>query len=262
LSNKSTFYLDLDYVNFGRDKTRLKFDTLSDVSTGEVIFMAVVAFVLIGLGVFNLIFAINRDNRYRAEGQPTTLTVTDCRMVKRGTKGASRVPQVSYTYEADGTFTGSDKPDGNCNDYPVGSTLNGMYLRTNRGLSRIVTPEQLAQPFLQRHTTPLTTFFVTGLMSLLPIHSVWKYLRAWQRYPRLRDKGRLLPGYVVRAETRMRYKSMRHFIYITYTFVTPDGTRLERKQSKQREDMLSKRLPLSGAPVKILYADDNAHVML
>lgn len=88
-------------------------------------------------------------------------------------------------------------------------------------------------------------------------------LRAQFAYRRLNSRGMLLDGTVVETKNavrRTRFSSYR-YVDVTYQFVTPDGRTLTRKLSAYRPDLPS-GLPPKGRAVRVLYADDNAVVML
>jgi hypothetical protein len=81
----------------------------------------------------------------------------------------------------------------------------------------------------------------------------------------LQREGIILSGTVVEAKYEYQLPRPGYGAYylfdITVEFETPDGHQLTRKFSK-REYAIGREAPASGTPVKLLYANDRAVIML
>ncbi len=99
-------------------------------------------------------------------------------------------------------------------------------------------------------------------------------LRMNKRYDLLIKNGVLLSGTIKNIyvkEQRFYYRDKNfqmkeyrgtYYIVVIYTFTTPDQRTITGEQIRIREDLRDKPLPPDGTPIRVLYADDNTHVML
>lgn len=87
--------------------------------------------------------------------------------------------------------------------------------------------------------------------------------RSRQRYQRLLTRSQILPGEVVEMTTTFLGASMRGSYYemvVRYRFRNPEGHAKDGTQHRHAYDNLPPQPP--GTPIRVLYADDDAYVML
>ena len=101
-----------------------------------------------------------------------------------------------------------------------------------------------------------------------------RYLQDRSRFRRLKEHAVVLDGTLIhirriaRMNPTLRYASQpdsrRRYdvVEATYTFTTPAGRRLTRSYSTVYVDLNTVSPHLVGSPVKVLYADDDATMML
>ena len=90
-----------------------------------------------------------------------------------------------------------------------------------------------------------------------------------KRYKQLTTKGVLLNGTIsaiynedVRYWTRSGWVRAPNYIFVTYSFTSPNGNTLSGEQMRIRDDLRDKLLPPVGTPIRVLYADEDTYVML
>lgn len=94
------------------------------------------------------------------------------------------------------------------------------------------------------------------------LRALLKTARGQAAYRKLKESGTLLNGEVVSAKKTYRGRYAQHlFVEVTYAFTTPDGRPLTRTLAGSRPD-LKDNLPQHGTPVRVLYADDSAVIIL
>lgn len=261
------FFLDRDYAY--AHPSALKRDTLGALNFRNAVFIFVVLFVpcLGALLLANYIVGdIITDRAYLVEGREMIVTLTGCSVVS-GTR--SNNVRASYSYVVDGqTFTGEHSIanlGSRCEEYPAGVTYAGLYLLSNPAESRVVDERVSTAAWYRIMSYAAFTFtgVSCGYVGIALILHLLLGLIGSLRYLRLKSKGILLDGELVdiKEEKVGRYKTD-HRLNVTYRFQTPDGRTLTRKQCKIRNDLRLVKLPAVGTPVSVLYADDDAVVML
>lgn len=105
-----------------------------------------------------------------------------------------------------------------------------------------------------------------GLASLVIctvfLRAILRKVRGQAAFRKLKESGTLLNGEVVSAKKIYRGRYTKHiFVEVTYAFTTPDGRPLTRTLAGYRPD-LKDNLPQPGTPVRVLYADDSAVIVL
>ncbi len=99
-------------------------------------------------------------------------------------------------------------------------------------------------------------------------------LKMNKRYEQLVKSGMLLDGTIANIRVKEQRFSYRdkdfqmkeyrgtYYIVVTYTFTTPDQCLISAEQIRVRNDLRDKPLPPIGTPIRVLYTDENTHVML
>jgi hypothetical protein len=108
------------------------------------------------------------------------------------------------------------------------------------------------------------------------VENFFHTLKSNKRYQNLVSNGILIDGQITRiqvqeakAYVRDKYPPFQlrelrdtYYIRVVYTFVSPDQQVISGEQTRARNDLRDKPLPPVRTPIRVLYADDNTHVML
>lgn len=133
----------------------------------------------------------------------------------------------------------------NYNNFSPGDKLTVSYLPDNPGVSRYMDDNtQSDTPFV-----PMGVVF--GGLALLGLYFV---LRQRRRNKRLEEEGQFVTGKLSKVSggrVRGGYQ-----VNIEYTFVSPNGTDLKRKESHIRNDLDRDLLPQTGTSVMVVYVND------
>ncbi|MBA3870941.1 MAG: hypothetical protein H0X30_17500 [Anaerolineae bacterium] len=117
----------------------------------------------------------------------------------------------------------------------------------------------------------ITVAVKIGLIALVTVgpFSLIFSVRTNKRYKQLTTKGVLLNGTIsaiynedVRYWTRSGEARGPNYIFVTYSFTSPNGHTLSGEQMRARDDLRDKPLLPVGTAIRVLYADDDTHVML
>lgn len=85
-------------------------------------------------------------------------------------------------------------------------------------------------------------------------------LRTRARNRRLEHEGQFIAGKI--TETNGMSMKSGYQVTLTYTFISPEGSSLTRKESAIRNDLRKKALPAIGTPVAVVYADEKVYRVL
>lgn len=268
---KAKFTLDPAYRSFMPGKTTLKFETLSpltDVSCGCAALVMMVLLPVFLLVITALLYKAGEDVLFQLDGRDITASVTTCEMRRHAQR--IKTPFVTYTYEVNGSTYSGDSPlpriAFDCDRYPVGTPLPVRYTALNPSQSRVLM-DGIYPPALESLLLDLF-IVVCGIPFLLAIfyggiRSVIQYRHSKKIYPRLAQEGILLEGEITAIRGEERGKSVKnYYVIVEYAFLSPGKHRLTGQVEAIRGELQGKELPPIGTPVTILYADDNAHVML
>jgi hypothetical protein len=264
------FYLDPDYENFVLGQTKLKFSTLFAMSIYEFVLGMIlsVTFIIPVAVWLSVSFAqeIHLQYRYYTIGLNNTVTVTDCKIDDWGNRG--KAPRISYIYQVNSVDYKDDyqvpRTDINCEAFPIGQALKAKYLPQEPWLLRITEASANATGW----DTTFNYLLIVGMILFFGFGVVYfvmtliNYFIAKLHHSHLSKNSTLLDGQIINAKSAIRDKPGYYYLDVTFTFQAPNGQNLKRKQSNKREDLRGKPLPEIGTPVRILYADDNAYVML
>lgn len=101
---------------------------------------------------------------------------------------------------------------------------------------------------------------------LLFLHELYLFREALHVQHKLDVCGRLLDGTLNKSTRQIVPRSRSHpkqcRILLRYTFTAPDGRMITREIMGIRQDLMETPLPEAGTPVKVLYADDYAVILL
>lgn len=149
-------------------------------TAGEIVLIMIIAFVVVILMPVVFFNTEQRHALFRENGIETTLYVTDCyTTVSRG-RTTRTYTHVRYEYTAEGVpVTGEDVLDGSCEQYPLNSTMPGVYLKNASGSVELMSMEQLNAPFFVRQ--PISLIALAGWAGCLAcllagIYAVFKAL--------------------------------------------------------------------------------------
>lgn len=261
------FFLEPDYENF-TSNDQLKFTTLNadDERTRNVMKFSLFFYAIPVLAALWFVGGmILRETAFHREGRAIDATVTACQMSDIGKRGIA--PEITYSYSAygnnyEGTDTIITTPDDECDDYPAGLTMPALYLPRFPRQSRLVDAMTPWYASFTLATYILGAVMVASFYAFL-VYALSKYRFDQRRYERLLRNGILLDGEVVNGRGSYDGRPTKYYATITYRFKNPKGKTLTRRQKRVRDDMRApSNRPLKGAPVKVLYADDDAVVML
>jgi hypothetical protein len=258
------FLLDPQYKAFTSSQ-QLKFDTVTNMNDLTCGCLVLLSFLYIPVSIllgWVLLQKVVLDHIYASEGSEIDATVISCE--EHYNRDQQQYPTITYfyrvgetVYQGDQTFDSSTS----CDFFHPATVISALYLPNDPQQSRIIGFEP---SFGTRMIDVLfigVTLFVMWGSSVFTL-AILKYPIDKRRFRRLWRNGILIDGEVVAAKKRITRREFGHYVVITYSFQTPNGRTLTRKQSHLRNDLRNTPLPTVGTPVSILYADDDAVVML
>jgi hypothetical protein len=262
--SKNTFYLDPDYENFVPRKTRLKWESINGGKpkyTDLKIFMGIhLSLMLIPLCII-LLGSLGWS--FDAEGVNTLFMVTHC---ERLSPESSQV-KVKYSYTVDGAiFSGTKNSDVNmtCEDFPVGTLIEGQYLLTKPEISRVIQSDFFSMWDEDWGGFILVIICVPFLVSVWGIIGhLWLILK----YHRFKTRGIVLDGEFLSSwRVRVPSKSLSPLVVpslvVDYQYKTPDGRMQINRFIDNSGRLLSRKMPGVLTPIKVLYANDKTVIML
>lgn len=104
---------------------------------------------------------------------------------------------------------------------------------------------------------------VSGYYALF--HALRQRYTARRRFRRLQQTHRVITGEIVASDGVLHTgygESSAYHLMVQYQFQSSSGTTLTGRQQRRREDLRGQSIPPPGTPVRVLYADDDAYVML
>lgn len=252
------FLLDPYYKEFPQSKPLL----FSTVYGGQYPFIGLTFFLLMIclLGILIMVTALLRELNYVSNGEYSRGVVTETCSRARNS--------YFYSYNAptdDGsmkTYIGENKPSKNESCPQIGNSISVEYLRSQPKTARVVT-SGLGSLFDVCLIGGFVIFLFVMTKSFL--NDIREYRRASTRYERLKNVTTILDGKIFSVldsanhGVRGGYKG--YYIAVEYVFVV-NNQRLYGTQIQKRDDLYKESLPQSGTPIRVLYADDNAYVML
>ncbi len=132
-----------------------------------------------------------------------------------------------------------------------GEAITIRYLPNDPSTSRLMTDTQDNGTFLA---------VMGGLILAGALVGLYYFLRQRSRNRRLQQDGQLVIGKIVEAKA-VRVKAGNQ-LTIQYTFMSPEGGELGRKESLVRNDLRNMPLPSIGTPVAVVYVNDKLYRLL
>jgi hypothetical protein len=257
--SKNTFYLDPYYKTYIPRKSRLKWES---IDRGNSKYADLKSNIGIYLGILMILFCLiglyaTAGSQFDAEGVNTTFAIIQCESLSL----ESSQVQVTYQYTVDNAiFSGMENSDANmtCDDFPIGTAIDGQYISTNPGTSRVTqdnfyslwTDEDWGSSVLLVICLPLT------ISSLGLIRHLW--LR--RKYHLLRTEGILLDGEFLNFSLVTLKSGIT--LLIDYQYKTPDGRVLKNRFINNSGQLLMRKMPKVLTPIKVLYVNDKTVIML
>jgi hypothetical protein len=269
-------YLRPKHETFRPGESVLTPDSLPQISrydfAGRLTIAALIVFA--GLAVIALLIIEERDlARWRSfpsvDGQLTACTTRYS--TSRRTGNSQPYSEIQYRYSvSEMTFTGKDTIyNSACDDFPADWPISVIYDKDSPADSRLTRGNNQSRStlgLLLGALIPLGGVLLFDVINLFEF--VGTYRRTVPKFDALKAATTIRDGTVYRAGRggwfidywRTRRKNKPERIYVAFRFETPDGKTLYGKQvfdwSADRE------VPKRGTPVKILYASDDAYLLL
>lgn len=253
------FLLDPTHKDFP-ERQKLKFLTVYGEQHTFIIVALIAPFILT-LTIYIMVVLVLIEWGYLLLGVTTQAVVTE----------TCQKSDDSFTYTFDVTdargnvkhYVGK-KDDVKLNSCPkVGDAIEIIYIQL--------------RPITSRPLTTLTLWEFIGLLllTLAPVNyyvwmrellgSVRAFIKALPKYNRLKLVTRSVDGMITgtRKAPKVKFAPRRdgYYIEVEYEFVV-DNMIYRNKQVKRRTDLNDKTYPKIGTPVRVLYADADAYVML
>jgi len=259
--SKNTFYFDPDYENFVPHKTRLKWDSIDrgnsrytalTISIGTQLVFLLLHLCCIG--------STSPGWNFNEEGVNTTFTVIQCESLLPEN---SQV-RVTYRYTLDGmTFSSTENSDLNlmCDDFPLGTLIEGQYRLTKPETSRIT--QSNFYSIWHKDWISFILFVICLPLPIVPVPLV-RHLWLERKYHLLRTKGVVLDGELLNFYPERISSKGGGYIRVTidYRYETPDGRLLEKRFIDTSAQRLLREMPQFLTPIKVLYANDHAVIMI
>lgn len=254
MSEPAYFVLDRDYINFEPGSTYLKRSTVINARFIQNCLKALaVLLVFLVLLAIVLIHASFRDSLFRYSAQTADGLIESCELRNTRT-GYARFVAYRFTV-GELVYQDEARIPGDCTAYPAGSALSVRYITDNPQQSMPV-----PALFLEAKEYAGLLSWILPLNLIITLTIVIVFYRRWQALRRLRRRGVVLAGEVVRLEKIATRSNI--IVKIEYRFTVPRKRVLTGKAEAMRNDFRRKDPAVIGTPVTILYADDNAYVML
>lgn len=230
---------------------------------------SVVVLIFIGLlifgGIGGAMFYAGADemlirSQLERSGLETRATVTDHDYTTSTNKGrTSYTYYLTYKYSIDASpangptrFTYRQQVSNDTyNNFTDGEAITVSYMPNNPSVSRLLTDNQ-------DNGTVLAV--VGGIFLACALFCLFGYLRQRSRNGRLIRDGQMVVGKIVEAKAA-KVKSGNQ-LTIRYTFMSPEGGELGRKEILVRNDLRDAPLPQPGTPVAIVYVNDKLYRVL
>jgi hypothetical protein len=222
-----------------------------------------------GLLVFMLIMAIGSAKTYLDGTKMTTNPVTQAAIVDRWTSSTAKSTTyyVSYQY----SVPGIDKVFQNqvrvsaamSRQLNPNSTIDVHYNPENPQISQIAGDEALI--FLRQDTLiPIAVCSVSVVLIAIFLVVLSKQeLKERRRLGRLAAQGKLIPGKLLSAKTRVLSAGTRQLlshnkreIIVSYSYLSPKGEEKTRQARWQRRSLKEPVLPTPGTPLAVLYVNE------
>jgi hypothetical protein len=259
------FYLDPEYQNFETGEVGLKLKTFAPLA-GDLFNILIVPLVFGWIALlfgYALLVGIWRDIDYQFNGTDAVATIIHCERIRKEGKTDYWELELNFTYDTpNGRLQGVETFTDNrqCVDLPTEVAM--QFLSYYPSQARITDAELAPEPLLK-----LADYIIMGGGIILGFYGFtfqmrenWLLIGALTKRPRLQAKGVLLEGELIQIERHIHIRT--HYLIAEYRFTSPTGVERQGKQMAEREDLRGKNLPLAGAPVTVLYADDQTYVML
>lgn len=253
----AVFLLDPAYAQYEPGKSELKRSTVLNLQFAGRSLKALGLLLVTALFLWIYVNGAIRENLFQRYGQSTAATITNC-VPDTGRSSSRAVVDFVYTVPGGQTYPGHTRLTRMCQDYPAGDMLHVIYVSIDPRQVRITEDDIIRQQL----TSGLCTLPIT-LVALVIIArcclTLYHSASGEFIYRRLRHKSVVLDGELIavtKAASRWRYS-----ITLEYRFMTPRKRLLGGIMTVRRNDFRRNR-PFVGTPVRVLYADDNAYVML
>jgi hypothetical protein len=233
-----------------------------------------VLIVVAAVAVIALLIIQERDlARWRSfptvQGQITTCETE----YSNGRRGRSQEPssQIRYRYFiGENAFDGSDSvPETTCEEFPIESPVTVYYNNGSPTASRLLRGESANR---EAYALAMGAFVVLGGFLFFDMINLLEFIGARRRtvtqFDSLTSAKTILDGTIYRAGRggwfidymRTGRKEKPGQIYIAFRFESPTGKTLRGKQVFDWP--INRDVPKRGTPVKILYASDEAYLLL
>lgn len=250
-----TFLLDRDYKDFDfTNKENLKFQTVYGEQHGNIFQTVVVCILLIPFTI--ILVSIPHEWAYMWNGAHTFGFVTQTCQGSQNWYG--------YSFEAEDNnrtlrqYTGRVVSNKGTPCLKAGDSIRVQYVRYDPNTSREYTGEQ---DILSNICGDGFVLILLGYFAYSSVGNTRAILQARPQYARLKQRSMLINGKLTNASKADNQWSYGYYIEVDYEFML-DRQVFTGTQIKRRDDLKGKPLPQYGLPVKILYADDSAYVML
>jgi hypothetical protein len=253
-------YLNPAHTNFTSGVTELNHPYFPKFIVVLIVLTIVLLSFMTVTALGEVITRFQLDRALGSEGIAHQGEIVDCRP-----KLASRRPIISVTYayviERQRYIQLAQLSDETCALYPVGSTIDLHYVRSSPASARLDEEPSGVGILPAVFTMVVTTLLALGLALVIR----WNFIQQ-TRLNALRTHGQVLDGELILIEEKA-YRSTRGrrhpYLVVRYRLVSPGGESLEGKmQTFERHLIARQNLFSPGTPVKVLYANDGAFVML
>jgi hypothetical protein len=256
---KTKFTLHPEYENFVPGVTPLEFKGLAclDSLAYRLLTLLMVLF-LGGFGVVSGLIgadAYRRDELFKNDSLVTAGQTTTCEMQPASNR--MMYPSYSYTYDVKGTvyedrFTPMAAQS--CEDFQPGTTIQVRYLRIDPSVTRVV---DLQYPQESSYNIFLFGPLVAVIYIVILLGGQYGIARLHAVRKRLQSGYLLLEGEIVSIDFKGSYR-----VKVKYQFTSPLQKPMTGTTTAYRQDLKDAVLPPVGTPVAVLYADDQAHMVL
>jgi hypothetical protein len=253
---KSKFTVHTEYKNFGlgEDLDKVLIKVFSPFISNAIEFAIFSLFgtlsLLIGLcSALIFIYLIYIDRQFLREGQQITAIVTSCRMKRDSDGKISTIVPYEYTV-LNVVYKDATLLSGHCDNYPVGTPLDGRYLPSIPSISRISQDSEANKVLLNTAMFGLVGFIST----YVGLRTMWLVSRYLYARRSIAAKLIVLEGEITSITSEMRGRL--HYVRVRYSFETPRKKTVIDSIEVERQDLERKTLPPTGTPVAVLYSHD------
>jgi uncharacterized protein DUF3592 len=257
---KNLFLLNPRHDGFISGEKR-KFQDMT-FSSGCFLYGFIAIFIVIPLIIGGLaVQELNIRAKLDQSGVTTSATVTDQRISTSTDSKGRRSTSYYITYKFYAGQSNNDSPVLYTSEQLVSSdTYNNTFDGGSIDIRYLPDDPKTSRIMNDNVNDPKIMLFFMAIFLAIPILFIYFTLRNSGRNRRMESEGQIITGRITEAKLT-RIKS-NYQLALRYTFTSPEGEELSKKESRVRNDLRNGGVPAEGTPVAVVYVHSKLYRML